>query len=65
MTSSALNRIGHKDEAVARRFAEAVAIHRKICVCASCGIHLDDASPEQLQSIIELSEELLGKVMDM
>ena len=48
VTSSVLNGIGHKDEYVARKFAEAAAEKFVCTAVCSCGIHIDDITPAQL-----------------
>lgn len=50
-TSSVINSVGHKDEAAARMFAEAVAIQENCTAVCVCGIHMDDATCEQLKLI--------------
>lgn len=63
-TSSVLNGIGHKDEFVARMFAEAVAVRGNCTAVCSCGIHVDDVTPEQLKLIKEGCERLLKKCLE-
>lgn len=62
-TSSVLNGIGHKDEVIARLFAETVAMRKNAIVVCSCGIHIDDADTEQLHEITRCSERLLKHMM--
>ena len=62
-TSSVLNGIGHKDEAVARLFAEAIAKEKNGTVVCACGIHVDDITLEQIQEIKSCSEVLLKRVL--
>lgn len=64
VTSSVLNAVGHKDEAVGRLFAEAVAREKNCTAVCSCGIHIDDASPEQLDEIQKASARLLERVLE-
>lgn len=65
VTTSVINGISHKDDIVAKVFAEAVALKAKCVVTCSCGIHMDDISSEQIKIIKEKSGELLEKVMDL
>lgn len=62
VTSSVMNRIGHKDEAVARMIAEEMAKYWNRVVCVSCGFHIDHAAPEQIACVMELAENLLNKI---
>ena len=62
-TSSVLNALGHKDEAVARRFAEAVAKEKDCTAVCSCGIHIDALTAAQLRTVEESCELLLSRVL--
>lgn len=63
-TSSILNRIGHKDEAVARTVGETLAARFGTVVCCVCGIHKDDASAADIASCATLGEELSAFLLD-
>ncbi|MCD8018464.1 MAG: hypothetical protein LUF92_02430 [Clostridiales bacterium] len=63
-TSSVLNGIGHKDEAVARRFAETIAIRGNCTAVCACGIHVDDITPMQLGQIQATGEKLLTQCLN-
>lgn len=63
-TTSILNCLGHKDDVLAKLFAEKIAVksdHTAVCVC---GIHVDNLSQRDLtvlyEGILELLEELLS-----
>ena len=62
-TSSVLNCIGHKDEAIARMFAEKIAVHGNCTVVCACGIHLDNITEEQLVGVQESCERLMKRVL--
>lgn len=62
-TSSVLNCIGHKDEAVARMFAERMAIRGNCTVVCVCGIHLDNITEGQLAGIQESCGCLLERIL--
>ena len=64
VTSSVLNAVGHKDEAVGRLFAEALAREKNCTAVCSCGIHIDDASPGQLDEIQKAAARLLERVLE-
>lgn len=64
VTSSVLNCVGHKDEVIARLFAEAVAKEANCTAVCACGIHVDDIAPEQMDAIHRASERLLKRVLD-
>lgn len=62
-TTSVLNCTGHKDDVLAKLFAEKVAVksnHTTVCVC---GIHVNDLTAEGLQSLTNGCLELLKKVL--
>ena len=62
-TSSVINVVGHKDEAVARNFAEKIAIAGRCTAVCSCGIHIDHATEMQLLQIKKITEHLLDKCL--
>ena len=63
VTSSVLNGIGHKDEYVARKFAEAAAEKFVCTAVCSCGIHIDYITPAQLQEVYTVRENLMKQVI--
>lgn len=62
VTSSVMNRIGHKDEAICRTVAEYVAKTRGAVTVCLGGFHIDDLSEEQVREVIETvkSMEIAG-----
>ena len=62
-TSSVLNCVGHKDETVARMFAEKSAGYGNCTVVCVCGIHLDNITEEQLAGVQECCERLLNRIL--
>lgn len=63
VTSSVLNGIGHKDEYVARKFAEAAAEKFVCTAVCSCGIHIDGITQAQLQEVSVMCDKLLKQVI--
>lgn len=63
-TSSVLNRLGHKDEFVARTVAETLAAQLNTTVCCICGIHKDNASPEDIQASATLGHEVASTLLE-
>ena len=63
-TSSVLNLIGHKDEAVGRPLAEMLASRLDTTVCCICGIHIDDATPEDIASCKTLGCDIASFLID-
>ncbi len=63
-TSSVLNRIGHKDEYIARMFAEKIATEKNAATVCVAGVHMDQITKEQMQAVEDLVKELLGKVLE-
>lgn len=61
-TSSVINREGHKDEAICRLLAEALAIKKESAVVCTGGFHVDNITPEQINEVMEtvrlIAEEL-------
>lgn len=62
-TSSVLNGLGHKDEAVGRLFAEAVAKAKNCTAVCACGIHVDAITHDQLELVRVCCERLLRRVL--
>ena len=63
VSSSVINGIGHKDEYIARKFAEAVAKQRQCTAVCTCGIHIDGISREQIGQVAEAGERLLARLL--
>lgn len=62
-TSSILNCLGHKDDILAKIFAEKIAIksnHTTVCIC---GIHIDGLSKYLLQKLFSGCMEFLDEVL--
>ncbi len=64
VTSSVINGIGHKDEYVARKFAEAVAKKKNCTAVCTCGIHIDNITKEQLLAVEKAGERMLEKILE-
>jgi len=63
-TSSVINIVGHKDEALCRRCAERICmVTGRICVCTG-GVHYDNIAPEKIGQILDGLEELLNLVCE-
>lgn len=62
-TSSVLNCVGHKDETIARMFAEKIAICGNCMAVCICGIHLDNITEKQLDRIRESCDSLLKRIL--
>lgn len=63
VTSSVLNGMGHKDEYVARKFAEALAKKYNCTAVCACGIHIDEITESQLKDVSECCDRLLEKLL--
>lgn len=64
VSSSVINGIGHKEEGIARMFAEELARKRRCTVVCACGIHIDGISGEEIRQVQESSRKLLDKLLD-
>jgi hypothetical protein len=60
-TSQVLNRLGHKDESIARMFAEEICKARGEPVLCVCGIHIENASKSDIKKLEKNAKELLKK----
>ena len=63
VTTSVLTGAGHKDDIIARLFSEALAESRNCTVVCSCGIHVDNIRPEQLEIVREKCGDLLQRLL--
>ena len=63
-TSSVINRLGHKDEFVARTVAETLAATLSTTVCCICGIHKNNATPKDIQESATLGHEVANAVLE-
>ena len=64
VTSSVINVVGHKDEAVARMFAEKMAVHGNCTTVCACGIHMDDITQDQLEKVQVCCRLLLERCLN-
>lgn len=63
VTSSVLTGVGHKDDVVAKIFAETVAKKKDCTVVCACGIHVDNMEVWQIDLVKEKSRKLLKRVL--
>jgi len=61
--SQVINLPKHKEEKIAREFAEKVCVKRKMPVLCVCGIHIDDATKEDIKILESNSQKLLKKLL--
>jgi len=63
-TSSVLTILGHKEDQTVKRVSEALSAVLKKNVVVTAGIHWDHLKPEEITSIIGLTEKLTEKIID-
>ena len=64
VTSSVLNGMGHKDEYVARKFAETLAKKYNCTAVCTCGIHIDGITETQLKEVSECCDRMLAQLTE-
>ena len=68
-TSSVINLIGHKDEVVARKFSEQLAVKFNRNAIATAGVHIDDITENQIniimQNITALCLDVINKLEEL
>lgn len=62
-TSQVINVFGHKEEQIAREFAEKTCLKKKIPVLCVCGIHIDCATKKDIKMLVLNAKKLLKKYM--
>ncbi len=62
-TSSVINFPGHKDDIVSRMFAERISAAMNSCCIATAGIHVDNASVEELTNILRNCKILCSRIL--
>lgn len=58
VTSSVINVTGHKDEAICRLLAEAVAVKKGAVTVCTGGFHMDHIQKEQIDEVITAVQEI-------
>ena len=61
-TVSTLNRTGHKDDFLANPIAHAVAERMDCVVTCAAGVHVDDATPEQIAAIQAIVPAIIERI---
>lgn len=59
-----LLRQSHRDDVLSTRWAAALSDALHTPVCAACGVHYDDATPDQIRTITAASDDLLRLAME-
>ncbi len=57
---STLTVTGHRDDGLAREAAHALAVKSGSTVTVSCGIHLDDATADEIEAVLEAARSLIA-----
>lgn len=57
-----MERSGHKDSHISRRWAVRLAPVLGVPVCVRCGIHYDSATADQIRAIVDACDRLLETV---
>lgn len=59
VTSSVLNVVGHKDEAICKKVAEALCVRYNAVVVCSGGFHMDHITMGQIVEVLQAVEEMI------
>ena len=54
---------GHKEEEIAREFAEKVCLKKKVPVLCACGIHINSATRKDIKILVSNAKTLLKKYL--
>ncbi len=63
-TTAVLACPGHRESDLASSLAARVAAHMGAVVCVACGIHVDAILPNELNDVLELSEDLTKNLLE-
>jgi hypothetical protein len=63
-TSSVLTLLGHKEDVTAKMVSEALAAALKQNVVVTAGIHWDNLKPEEINTLVQLTERLTRKIIE-
>ncbi len=62
-TSQIINVQGHKEEIIARPFAEKICLKKKLPVLCVCGIHVNNATKKEIKILVDNAQKLLKKFL--
>ena len=62
-TTSVLNMIGHKDDEAARYVSHTLAAKLNKNVVVTCGIHVDQITPSEIEATIRLLKEMTAALI--
>ena len=60
---SLLTVCGHKEDELARKISYALATAFDCTVSVACGIHLDNATPQEIADVLEAADEVLEQAL--
>ncbi|WP_320173036.1 hypothetical protein [Maridesulfovibrio sp.] len=60
---SLLTVCGHKEDELARKISHALATACNCTVAVACGIHIDNATPQEIKDVLAAADEMLEKVV--
>jgi gallate decarboxylase subunit D len=63
-TSSVLTLLGHKEDVTAKTVSERLASALEKNVVVTAGIHWDNLNPEEIQTIVNMTERLTRKIIE-
>lgn len=64
-TTSVLNILGHMDDSLARPMAEKLCSLLNCNVVVTAGVHIDNATPEEISKLLEMAKKLTDKILDI
>ncbi len=62
-TSQVINLFGHKEEEIARMFAEKTCLKKKMSVLCVCGMHIHSATKKDIKILVSNAKMLLKKYL--
>ncbi|KPU43147.1 hypothetical protein OXPF_33970 [Oxobacter pfennigii] len=62
-TTSVINILGHKDDAIAVPVSEAICRHFNETTVVTAGVHIDNAGPSDIEKFIRMRDEIILKII--
>lgn len=63
-TTSVITLRNHREDELAQRLASRISAQTGSVACVACGIHVEAILPSELADVLEMSEELMNRLLE-